>query len=98
MSPDDHANAETYFVKLKSAQDTLTDSTKRFAYERWGPDILKWQHVSSVRDYIMVGLQSSGPLYGGSIVVMIFLSLVGYLQWGRYVSPNCAGNSECEHC
>lgn len=96
MSPDGHANAETYFVKLKSAQDTLTDSTKRFAYERWGPDILKWQHVSSVRDYIMVGLQSSGPLYGGSIVVMIFLSLVGYLQWGRYVSLGWTDNSGYE--
>lgn len=86
MSPDDYATAEAYFVKLKSAQDTLTDSTKRFAYERFGPDVLKWQHVSSMRDYILVGLQSTGPLYGGSIVVMVFLSLVGYLQWGRYVS------------
>ena len=73
-------------MKLKSAQDTLTDATKRFAYERFGPDMLKWQHVSSTRDYVMVGLQSAGPLYGGSIVFMIILSIAGYFQWGRYVS------------
>ncbi|KAI4171967.1 MAG: hypothetical protein LQ343_003876 [Gyalolechia ehrenbergii] len=87
VSPEDHANAETYFVKLKSAQDTLTDATKRFAYDRFGPDMLKWQHVSSTRDYIMVGLQNTGPLYGGFIVFMVLLSMTGYLQWGRYVSP-----------
>ncbi|KAL8942035.1 MAG: hypothetical protein Q9216_001888 [Gyalolechia sp. 2 TL-2023] len=84
VSPEDHANAETYFVKLKSAQDTLTDATKRFAYDRFGPDMLKWQHVSSTRDYILVGLQNTGPLYGGFVVFMILLSMIGYLQWGRY--------------
>lgn len=44
----------------------------------------------------MVGLQSSGPLYGGSIVFMVFLSLVSYLQWGRYVSSwlGCDGGHD----
>ncbi|KAL8950273.1 MAG: hypothetical protein Q9222_003677 [Ikaeria aurantiellina] len=64
-SPDGHANAEAFFVKLKSAQDTLTDATKRFAYERFGPNVLQWQHVSSMRDYITVGLQTVAPLYAG---------------------------------
>ena len=85
VNPEEHANAEIYFVKFKSAQDTLTDATKRFAYERFGPDVLKWQHVSSIRDYILVGLQTVAPMYGGSIAFMILLSLFGYLQWGRYV-------------
>ncbi|KAL8903843.1 MAG: hypothetical protein Q9171_007262 [Xanthocarpia ochracea] len=84
VNPEEHAHAEIYFVKLKSAQDTLTDATKRFAYERFGPDVLKWQHVSSIRDYILVGLQTVAPMYGGSIAFMILLSLFGYLQWGRY--------------
>ncbi|KAL9000970.1 MAG: hypothetical protein Q9169_000454 [Polycauliona sp. 2 TL-2023] len=84
VNAEEHANAETYFVKLKSAQDTLTDTTKRWAYERFGPDVLKWQHVSSIRDYLFVGAQSVGPLYGGTIAVMILLGLFGYLQWGRY--------------
>ncbi|KAL8725509.1 MAG: hypothetical protein Q9181_006393 [Wetmoreana brouardii] len=87
VSPEDHANAEIFFVKLKSAQDTLTDPAKRFAYERFGPDMLHWQHVSSIRDYISVGLQAAAPLYAGSALVMIILSIVGYLQWGRYTLP-----------
>lgn len=85
MNPEEHANAEIYFVKLKSAQDTLTDTTKRWAYERFGPDVLTWQHVSSIRDYLFVGVQTVAPLYGGSIAVMVLLGLFGYLQWGRYV-------------
>ncbi|KAL9044045.1 MAG: hypothetical protein Q9214_002792, partial [Letrouitia sp. 1 TL-2023] len=81
----DHAEAEEYFVKLKSAQDTLTNPTKRFAYERFGPDILQWQHVSSIRDYLSVGFQGLIPLYGGSVAFMMLLSMIGYLQSGRYV-------------
>lgn len=85
VNPEEHANAEIYFVRLKSAQDTLTDTTKRWAYERFGPDVLAWQHVSSIRDYLLVGVQTVAPLYGGSIAVMVLLGLFGYLQWGRYV-------------
>ncbi|KAL9613147.1 MAG: hypothetical protein Q9167_002312 [Letrouitia subvulpina] len=83
-SPADHAEAEDYFVKLKSAQDTLTNPTQRFAYERFGPDILQWQHVSSIRDYLSVGFQGLIPLYGGSVAFMMLLSMGGYLQSGRY--------------
>lgn len=92
-SPADHAEAEEYFVKLKSAQDTLTNPTKRFAYERFGPDILQWQHVSSVRDYLSVGFQGLIPLYGGSVAFMMLLSMIGYLQSGRYVSDYQVGIS-----
>ncbi|KAI4249625.1 MAG: hypothetical protein L6R40_000414 [Gallowayella cf. fulva] len=99
VNPEEHAIAEIYFVKLKTAQDTLTDATKRFAYERFGPEVLKWQHVSSIRDYLFVGLQNAAPLYGGSVMVMILLSLLGlsirgsrnakrFTQW-RYLIFAC---------
>ena len=84
-SADDTATAEAHFVQLKTAQDTLTDPVKRWAYERFGPDMLKWQHCSTIRDFLLAGLQGVGPLYGGSIIVMIILGVTGYLQWGRYV-------------
>ncbi|KAL8671262.1 MAG: hypothetical protein Q9168_004231 [Polycauliona sp. 1 TL-2023] len=84
VNPEAYADAEIYFVKLKSAQDTLTDTTKRWAYERFGPDVLKWQHVSGIRDYLSLGAQAVAPLYGGTLAVMILLGLFGYLQWGRY--------------
>lgn len=77
--------SESYFVHLKLAQDTLINPTKRFAYDRFGPDVTQWRHCSSVRDYILVGVQSIAPYYAAGILVMIILGVLGYLEWGRYV-------------
>ena len=78
-------SADAYFVLLKSAQDTLSDPVKRFAYTRFGPDMLTWQHCATYRDYLVRGLQvSSGPLYAGSLFFMILIGFTGYLQQGRY--------------
>ncbi|MCJ1257156.1 hypothetical protein MMC24_004981 [Lignoscripta atroalba] len=76
--------SEAFFVHLKLAQDTLLNPTKRFAYDRFGPDVLNWQHCSSIHDYLMIGLQTSVPLYAGSAIFMILLGVTGYLQWGRF--------------
>ena len=80
-----HAAAESNFVNLKTAQDTLSDPVKRFAYERFGPDVLKWQHCKTIRDYLVTGIQTSSlPLYAGSALTLALLSLTNYLQWGRF--------------
>lgn len=80
-----HAAAEANFVNLKTAQDTLSDPVKRFAYERFGPDMLRWQHCKTIRDYLVTGIQTSSlPLYAGSTIMMALLSLTNYLQWGRF--------------
>ena len=80
-----HAAAEANFVNLKAAQDTLSDPVKRFAYERFGPDILKWQHCKTIRDYLVTGMQSSClPLYSGSVTFLGLLSFTNYLQYGKF--------------
>ena len=80
-----HAAAESNFVNLKTAQDTLSDPIKRFAYERFGPDMLKYQHCKTIRDYLVAGVQASSlPLYAGSTLMLALLSLTNYLQWGRF--------------
>lgn len=84
-SSEDSASAEARFVELKIAQDTLVDPVRRWAYERFGPDMLKWQHCSSIRDYLLVGLQVAVPMYAGSVIFMTILGVTGYLQWGRFV-------------
>jgi len=86
-SNDPSSSSEAYFVHLKLAQDTLLDPVKRFAYDRFGPDIIKWRHCSSIRDYVMVGLQTTAPYYAASGLFMVILGVVGYLEWGRYVHP-----------
>ncbi|MCJ1423825.1 hypothetical protein MMC29_001710 [Sticta canariensis] len=84
VAAENRYNVESFFVNLKVAQDTLIDPVKRFAYERFGPDMLKWQHCSSNRDYLIVGLQAAIPLYVGSIILLVIFGVLGYLQWGRF--------------
>ena len=80
-----HSAAENHFVKLKSAQDTLSDPIKRLAYERFGPEVLKWQHCKTYRDYLFAGMQASAlPLYLGAVSFLVILSFTSYLQWGRF--------------
>ncbi|KAI9791740.1 MAG: hypothetical protein M1816_003550 [Peltula sp. TS41687] len=83
-SDETRQTSETYFVHLKLAQETLLDPTKRFAYDRFGPDITQWRHCSSVRDYVLVGVQSIAPYYAAGALFMVILGVLGYLEWGRY--------------
>ncbi len=78
------ADINAYFVHLKTAADTLTDPVKRFAYERFGPDVVKWQHCASIKEYVMRGVQVVLPYYCGAGAVLYGLGLFGYLDWGRY--------------
>ncbi len=88
-STDNDGSSEAYFVHLKLAQDTLLNPAKRFAYDRFGPDVIRWQHCSSMRDYVTVGLQAAAPYYILSGLFMIITGVVGYLEWGRYVCLPC---------
>lgn len=61
------------------------DPSRRFAYERYGPDILNWQHCITIRDYLAAGtLQIQAPLYGGALTFLGLLSFTSYLQAGRF--------------
>lgn len=73
-----------FFMHLKTASDTLLDPARRFAYERFGPDIAGWKRCVTVRDYVGRGAQIVVPYYGFAAVVMYALGLLGYLDWGRY--------------
>ncbi|MCJ1401357.1 hypothetical protein MMC11_004569 [Xylographa trunciseda] len=80
----DQSTSGAYFVHLKLAQDTLLNPTKRFAYDRFGPDALDWQHCSSIGDYLFQALSKFGPTYLGAGIMMTILAITGYLQWGRF--------------
>ncbi|ETS82091.1 hypothetical protein PFICI_07093 [Pestalotiopsis fici W106-1] len=72
------------FMHLKTASDTLTDPARRFAYERFGPDVIGWRHCVTIRDYVLRGCQVLLPYYAVAAAVMYGLGLFGYLEWGRY--------------
>ncbi|KAH0564889.1 hypothetical protein GP486_001728 [Trichoglossum hirsutum] len=77
-------NAEAYFVHLKLASDTLLSPVKRFAYDRFGPDILGWRQCSSFQDYVLRGFQLLAPYYIGGALFLFTLSVLGYLDGGSY--------------
>ncbi|KAI1107110.1 hypothetical protein F4804DRAFT_298593 [Jackrogersella minutella] len=73
-----------FFMHLKTASDTLVDPARRFAYERFGPDVVDWKHCVTIRDFVVRGVQALIPYYGFAAVAMYVLGLLGYLDWGRY--------------
>lgn len=77
--------AGDFFIGLKTASDVLTDPARRFAYERFGPDITGWRNCVTLRDYVWKGLQTTViPHYGVAAVGLYGLGLLGYLEFGRY--------------
>jgi len=57
----DHGGSQDFFILGQVALQTLKDPVKRFAYDRFGPDIVSWNHCTTLRDYLRQGLiQSSG--------------------------------------
>lgn len=79
---------DDYFVFLKLAQDTLLDPAKRFAYDRFGPDILNWgSQERSMQDFLYTAVQKSlVPQYAGGFLTILFLNFTWWSDWGRYVS------------
>ncbi|EGP88487.1 unnamed protein product [Zymoseptoria tritici ST99CH_1A5] len=80
----DKASIEAIYVRLKAARDTLVDPAKRFAYDRFGPDILRWQSCKTLPDYVYHGLQQLSVYYATSAIALIVLGLMGYLNNGMF--------------
>ena len=75
---------ELLYLSMQSAKDTLTDPAKRFAYDRFGPDILFWQHCKTLRDFVFHGVQQTSLYYVVSFCGLVLLGLLGYLQSGKF--------------
>jgi len=74
-----------YFIHLKLASETLQDAAKRFAYERFGMEIMNWSKCKSIRDYITRGvLQGILPHYGVAAATIYVVGLFGYMDFGKF--------------
>lgn len=74
-----------YFMHLKLASETLHDAARRFAYERFGPDVIKWQRCKTIRDYVSRGvLQGVLPHYAVAAATIYVLGLFGYMEFGKF--------------
>ena len=76
---------ESVFVALKIAQDTLTNPVKRFAYDRFGPQMLSWENCATIKEYLYTGFQATSPSYMATAIMMLALGGMGYLDWGKFV-------------
>ncbi|KAI9777527.1 MAG: hypothetical protein M1839_008821 [Geoglossum umbratile] len=76
--------ADRHFVHLKLASETLLTPVKRFAYDRFGPDMLEWRQCASHQDYILHGFQRLAPYYFGGFIFMLTLAVLGFLDGGNY--------------
>jgi hypothetical protein len=82
---DGAGDAAAYFIHLKAAADALVDGPKRFAYDRFGPEVIGWQHCSSIGDYVWRGVMSRiMPHYLIGAAAMYGFGLLGYANWGKY--------------
>lgn len=73
-----------HFVTLKHAYDVLSDPTRRFAYDRFGPAMLECTHCSSAYDYVQHGVHGLGGYYGVTAFVLVVFSVLGKFKQGRW--------------
>lgn len=78
--------AEAAFVHLKLAQDTILDPAKRFAYDRFGPVVVRVQQpgLKTIKDYVYAGLKSLVPEYAKGALALVVLNYFWLPKWGQY--------------
>ena len=79
-------DAEAAFVHLKLAHDTVLDPARRFAYDRFGPAIVRVQQpgLKTIRDYVYAGLRSLAPEYAKGGLVLVVLNYFWLPKWGQF--------------
>lgn len=81
------ASGEARFIAARDAFDTLKSSTKRWAYDRFGPEVIGWEkECTSLGDYIERGLMASCGFYLVSAVAMVLYAIFGQSGFGAFVS------------
>jgi hypothetical protein len=81
----DRTTAESYYVHLKFCRDILIDPTKRFAYDRLGPDVFFWRpQPTSIPDFLFIGLRNLVLYYSGTAAVLTLLGFLGYIKQAAF--------------
>lgn len=86
VGPDiDRNAANNYYVHLKHARDTILDPAKRFAYDRFGPDIFaQCQTCLTIKEYTDSGLITAATSYGALFIILVGANALGFLKDGSY--------------
>ncbi|KAJ7496735.1 hypothetical protein FB451DRAFT_1359294 [Mycena latifolia] len=68
---------EALFITVRDAFEALKNPTVRFAYDRFGPDVLKWTQCSTTREYLLHGLTQSVGYHIVAGAVLVFWTAIG---------------------
>nr|OQO22402.1 hypothetical protein B0A51_12201 [Rachicladosporium sp. CCFEE 5018] len=80
----DKERVEAIYVRLQVAKDTLVDPIKRFAYDRFGPEMLAWTHCKTLSDFVFHGVKNITTYYFSTAVGLLLLGVLGYMQSGKF--------------
>lgn len=68
---------ENYFIVARHAYEGLTDPTRRYAYDRFGPVIDTWKNCVTMRDFMQRGVMH-GIMYWYGITLGLQLIIAGF--------------------
>jgi hypothetical protein len=81
----DRNTANEYYVKLLHAREIIENPAKRFAYDRFGPDVLRdCSGCLTVKDYIDRTLGGVLVTYGTLLAFLFGANQLGFLKDGAY--------------
>jgi hypothetical protein len=81
----DSERAHQEYVRLQHARDIIQDPVKRFAYDRFGSDIIReCSRCLTVREYVNHALMATLVTYGALMGFLLGANQLGYLRDGAY--------------
>ncbi|OJD17642.1 hypothetical protein AJ78_02292 [Emergomyces pasteurianus Ep9510] len=81
---DGYKSPDELFLQLKLAQDTLLDPVKRFAYDRFGREVVEGSKAKTMSEFLFAGLLALIPQYLGGFIMMALMNMFWFSAWGRY--------------
>lgn len=70
-------SGEALFIEVRDAFEALKNPVVRFAYDRFGPDVLQWKECTTMREYLRRGLLSSSLYHIMTGAGLILFSAIG---------------------
>ncbi|EGO00774.1 hypothetical protein SERLA73DRAFT_105158 [Serpula lacrymans var. lacrymans S7.3] len=71
------SQGEDVFIQVRDAFEALKDPVIRFAYDKFGPEVLKWKDCTTMREYLRRGLLSSSPYHIMTGMGLFVFSAIG---------------------
>lgn len=81
----DRDRANDYYVHLKHARDLIVDPVKRFAYDRFGPDVLRQcSQCLTIKEFTDNALLTAMGTYGALTIFLLGANALGFFKDGSY--------------